>query len=481
MSKSKIFIGISISFATGIFLASWQEIPKVFTLYILAAATILFAVTVLSKAPRFVPLAALFLFCAGFGAWRLDISKQPNEFQNQFGQKQKLEGYIVEDIDIRTDKQLITFRPKQNQQNILITTTKTGDYFYGDWVVAEGKVAEPKSFEDFDYPKYLERYDVYALLRYPKFLVLKSHLGNPLKENLLRIKYAFIRRIGRIIPEPKSSLLLGILIGARKTLPQNVSDNFTVDGLSHVVAVSGYNISIIIGSLGGLLAKMFGRKASFWLSLVVIIGFVIIAGASASVIRAALMGVLLLLSFNIGRLYSITPSLFFAALVMLVINPKILYWDAGFQLSFLATMGIVYFVPLLEQLTLAWPNPWNIKGTLFTTMSAIVATLPLILFAFGRLSVVAPAANLVVLPAVPATMLFGFLTFLPVVGPGFGLVADLLLAYILKITEIFARLPYASVNIKISELMLAMLYAIIILVFVWLKHLSKKVEEVRIL
>jgi competence protein ComEC len=269
-------------------------------------------------------------------------------------------------------------------------------------------------------------------------------------------------------------LLLGILIGARKTLPQNITDNFTIDGLSHVVAVSGYNISIIVGSLAGLLAKLFGRKASFWLSLLVVVGFVIIAGASASVIRAALMGALLLLSLNIGRLYAITPAIMFAAFLMIAINPRILYWDAGFQLSFLATLGIVYFVPVLDRLTVAWPDFWKLKEILFTTLAAIVATLPLILFTFGRLSVVAPLANILILPFIPATMLFGFLTFLPFVGPGFGIIADWLLIYILKVTDWLARLPYASFQIQISWQIFLMLMAAVILFYLLLKALAKK-------
>lgn len=479
MSKSNVFVGIAISFAVGIFFGSRFNIPKDCLLIFLAVAVTVFALFYVSRQPKAALMATLFLFCVGAGVWRVQISSQPNEYRELFGQKQKLEGYITEDIDLRTDRQMITFQPKGKTQKLLITTTEASDYFYGDWLVVEGKITEAKEFEDFDYPKYLERYDIYGLIKYPKILVLKNHRGNWFKENLLKIKYAFTGRLGQVLPEPKSSLLLGILIGARKTLPQNITDNFTVDGLSHVVAVSGYNISVIVGALGGLLAKLFGRKTSFWLSLLIVVGFVIIAGASASVIRAALMGFLVLLSFNIGRLYAITPSLFFAALAMLAINPKILYWDAGFQLSFLATIGIVYFVPLLEKLTANWPNFFSIKEILFTTMSAIVATLPLILFNFGRLSVVAPLANLLILPVIPATMLFGFLTFLPATGPGFGLVANWLLIYILKVTERLARLPYASFEIKISAVMFCLLSLAVVLLYLLLRYASKKarVEE----
>ncbi|HYV33243.1 MAG TPA: ComEC/Rec2 family competence protein, partial [Candidatus Limnocylindria bacterium] len=264
---------------------------------------------------------------------------------------------------------------------------------------------------------------------------------------------------------------MGILIGARKTLPQSVIDNFNTTGVSHVIAISGFNISIIIKSLE-YLAKLFGRRFSFWLSLIIIFSFVILSGASASVIRAAVMGSLLLIAFNIGRQYSITPALFFSAAVMLLINPKILFWDIGFQLSFAATLGIVYFSPLLDQITQNWPNPVQLKSILLTTMAAIVSTLPLILFYFGRLSLVAPLVNILILPFVPLTMLLGFLTVLPFVGAGFAFLANFLLLYMLHVTEFFAGLKYSSLEVKISSWMFLVLALVVFGLYFGLKQLS---------
>jgi competence protein ComEC len=205
---------------------------------------------------------------------------------------------------------------------------------------------------------------------------------------------------------------LGILIGARKTLPLEIVNNFTATGVSHIVAVSGYNISIIILALEKM-SWWIGRKPAFWTSLIIIIMFVIMTGASSSVIRAAVMGSLVLFSFASGRLYSITPSLFFAVIIMLLFNPKILFWDIGFQLSFLATCGIIYILPMLEQLTEKFGELFNLKSYFLTTCSAIIATTPLILFNFEKFSIVAPLVNVLVLPVVPPVMLFGFLSLVP--------------------------------------------------------------------
>src|SRR5207253_812354 len=108
-------------------------------------------------------------------------------------------GYVVEDPDIRSNDQLITFRPKNYNQNILITTTLAQSFFYGDWITVEGKVEQAKNFGDFDYQKYLERYNVYGVIGYPKILILKSHQLSPVKEFLLKIKTGFSQRLSYVL------------------------------------------------------------------------------------------------------------------------------------------------------------------------------------------------------------------------------------------------------------------------------------------
>ncbi|HVY68211.1 MAG TPA: ComEC/Rec2 family competence protein, partial [Patescibacteria group bacterium] len=439
MSKSRVFVGLAAGFALGILMASHFAFSVPVLLAALAAALGAFALFAIN---RFGPgaFAALFLCAAALGALRLEAADRTSEYAGLLNQKQKLEGYIVEEPDVRENYQMLTVQPKGFGQNILVTTTFAQEYFYGDWVLLEGKLQEAKNFDDFDYQKYLQRYNIYAVERYPDVLVLKSRQLNPVKYGLLRLKGAFAARVGQLLPEPEASLLLGILIGARKTLPQQVVDNFNDTGTSHIIAVSGFNITIIISSLAAG-AYLLGRRASFYLSLACLLAFVVIAGASASVVRAALMGLLLLAALNIGRQYAIVPALFFAALLMLLQNPKILFWDVGFQLSFAATLGIIYFLPVLQKTAEHWPELWGIKTLLLTTLAAIAATLPLILYTFGRLSLSAPLANILVLPAVPLTMLLGFLTVLPLAGPGFALLARWLLAYILKVIAVLAALP----------------------------------------
>jgi competence protein ComEC len=472
MSKSKIFIGIAVSFAVGILIGSRFFIADSAIYIFLAVCAAGFGISFFGQNKKSA-LAALFLFCAGLGVLRLGATLVPNEYQNLLDNKQQMEGYITQDVDVRGNEQLVAFTPKGFSQNILITAPLTQKFFYGDWVVVEGKPAEAKNYGDFDYQKYLERFNVYAVMSYPKILILKSHQLNFLKEFLLKVKAAFIQRTNELLNEPQSSLSIGVLIGGHANMPQSIVDNFSKTGVSHIIAVSGFNITIIIYALASL-AYVLGRRFSFWLAIATIIGFVIITGASASVLRAAIMGFLLLIALNIGRQYSMVPALFFAAFVMLVINPKILFWDVGFQLSFAATMGIIFFMPIFDELTGKMPKMLGAKNLILTTISAIIATLPLILYNFGILSLSAPLVNILILPIVPATMLFGFLTALPFLGPGFAVVANWLLLYILKVTSFFAALPLSYLNIQISAWIFWALATVVFVIYFALKYIVDK-------
>ncbi len=456
MSRSRVFVGMMISFAAGILLASRFNFGPALGLYMLAGATVGFVVVRRRQWNIWMTLA-LFLLCVGAGMWRLAGASQNNQFQRILNEKVQLDGIISADVDVRIDHQLLTFQPYGFSQSILISIGKSQHYTYGDRIVVNGKVSLPKINKDFDYASYLRRFNTYALMSYPKIFVVRPRQGSWITDTLLKTKYLFIGRVNAILPETENSLLLGILIGARKTLPQEVIDNFNATGTSHIIAISGYNISVIISGLAFMVFYI-GRRWNMWLTLIVVAAFVIMSGASSSVVRAAVMGSLFMLASRAGRMYSLTPSLCLAACAMLAWNPYILYWDASFQLSFLATAGIIYIVPAAEELTKTWPNAFGLKSIIITTFAAIIATLPLILHSFGRLSLIAPVANMVILPIVPLTMLVGFLTAMPVVGPGFGLFAHWLLKYILFMTAYLAHVPHASAQVSIGAGMVIIMY-----------------------
>ncbi len=225
---------------------------------------------------------------------------------------------------------------------------------------------------------------------------------------LVRIKTDFVAGVRRALPEPVASFMVGILIGARSNLPQYLQDNLNTIGLSHIVAVSGYNLTILTIALASLLGKKW-RWAALVLSLWAILGFVLITGGGASILRAGIMATLFLLAAHTGKRLAVEVCLALGVLVTLLMNPTYLLTDMSWQLSFLSLAGIVFIAPKI----LRWfPRRGRLKivsEILAVTLAAQITTLPLIAYTFGQASFIAPLANLLIMPLIPPLMLLGFI------------------------------------------------------------------------
>lgn len=487
MPPSQFFVTSTISFLAGVLLGSFRLGAGLWPWPVsLATASgvglglcLILVLAELSQLPNrrhhkvLVLAGVLAMFC--FGVVRFEWSVQESKFSRGLNAKGEWEGVVVEDADVRLNSRQLVVRLEGARQNILVITDPDKDVTYGDRVLLRGSLTEPEKFEgsDFDYKEYLKMNNVYALMRRPQVIVLRRGQGSVVKSFLFGAKSFLVERVGKFVPEPQASLLIGILIGARKTLPEEIVEQFNKTGLSHIVAVSGYNISIIIVSLG-FLGKFLGSKLGFIISFVIIIGFVIMTGGSSSIVRAGIMGGLLLVAGLVGRPYAVTPSLLASAGIMVLLNPRVLFWDKGFQLSFTATAGIVYVLPYLEKLFEKVPDWLELKSILLTTFAATWFTWPLLIEGFGRVSFVAPLANLLVLPFLPWLMLFGFCILIPGIGAGFAFLSNLILLYILKILEILSNFSWASGNIESSVEIFGGALAVSLTGYILLRMLVKK-------
>ena len=210
-----------------------------------------------------------------------------------------------------------------------------------------------------------------------------------------------------------------------------------------------------------------GRRRKVLASAIMIIVFVILVGAGASVVRAAIMGGVGLLALWFGRTYFVSISLFTAAFFMNFLNPLIMLNDVGFQLSFLATCGLVYVSPLIEKYFVKLPEFFGIRESMTMTIAAQVLALPIILLNFGRLSLISPLANISVLPFVPASMLFGFFAvlfgyFSNALSLIFGFVAYLIMSLMILIVRFFAAVPLASLGIDWFNFWVAGVYYFVV-------------------
>ncbi|AKM84956.1 MAG: ComEC/Rec2-like protein, competence protein ComEC [candidate division Kazan bacterium GW2011_GWA1_50_15] len=331
---------------------------------------------------------------------------------------------------------------------ILLTAWQLPRWEFGDKLQAEVKLALPEVNEEFDYPAYLAKGGVYALGQTASEVQLVDKPRWSWQRELFRLKHWLAHQTQVLVPDPQGMLMNGLLLGMRSSLSDELQTQLKNSGTTHIVALSGMNITIVAGFFFWLMRRL-RRRWALVLAGIGILLFVVMTGASASIVRAAIMGWVMLLSALWGRRRDLTNAILLAAVLMVALNPLILQYDTGFQLSLAATAGIVYLSPSLLLGFRRWPNV--LASAAATTIGATVATLPLVIFHFGGFSVVTLFANLVVVPLVPLVMLVGFITMLVgIVAPTWqwlGWPSVWAAGSLLAIIKFFGDLPWAFVPI----------------------------------
>ncbi|TFH41354.1 MAG: DUF4131 domain-containing protein [Lysobacterales bacterium] len=331
-----------------------------------------------------------------------------------------LTGTVVGRPDVRETRVELTVEAEELQVDseilpvhgrVLISTSIYPRLEYGDRLQATGYMQEPPISEDFSYRDFLARQDILSLMYYPKLQLLERGRGNSFAAALYAIREHARSVINRILPYPEAALLSGILLGAYHALPEKVTDSFNATGTSHIIVISGFNITILAIVLLRVSNQWLIRRQAVWLSIAGIVFYTLLLGSDAAVVRAAIMVCTILFAVLVGRASDALTSLALAALLMTAWNPLTL-WDVSFQLSAGATLGLVLFASSLYQYahhTMAGSGLSGsalplIKDTLIATLAAQVFTLPLILYYFRRLSLVMPVANILILPVQPPLM-----------------------------------------------------------------------------
>ncbi|MFH1947367.1 MAG: ComEC/Rec2 family competence protein [Candidatus Magasanikbacteria bacterium] len=423
------------------------------------------------KKKRFLVFCLLF-FVLGIGRYLLVFPASSENIYNYNDQKVEVTGYVSAEPDIRSDGVRYILKII-NQKSEIINEPRKGSiylkqnlyprYNYGDKLQLSCIFERPEEFDGFRYDMYLARYGVFTICQEASVEKIGEGEGNFLFRRIFTLKNVVAERINKLWHEPNASFMAGLLYGYRGGLGE-LNELFSRTGVTHIVAISGYNISIIATVLITICVQLLiPRKKAFWLITGGIILFVLFAGASASVVRAGIMGIIVLLAKQMGRTSNVGNVMALTAVLMTLQNPLILIWDAGFQLSFVATLGLVYLSPYLQKYFKKIPKSFGLQESVVSTFSAIIATLPLILFQFGRLSIVAPIVNVLILWLIPFIMLFGFLAvlisfiFFPI-GEIVAWIALIGLQYITTIVKWFAGLKFSAVDLKISWPIMILLY-----------------------
>jgi len=490
LSKSYLFLYFTSSLVVGVVMASFWVPPHWILLMFFAAAVLLISVWWKVAWVRTVGFCGLFLL---LGVWRL-VMAQPADEVGQLrayneGEKVTFSGVVVEEPDVRADNVKLTVAGEEISQGesragvagkVLMTVPRYPEFAYGDRLQISGQLKDPGEFDGFSYRDYLAKFGIYSVCYRPQIELGGADGGNIFQRGLLRVKQRFKGQVEQILPEPQASFLAGMLLGAKRGLPDDLREQFNVVGVSHIIVISGFHVAIVAGLLMNLgLALSLSRRQAFWLAVVGLVLFILLTGAQTSAVRAGIMGGLVLLAMQAGRLSDVKNLLLLAAVVMLMINPLLLRFDVGFQLSFLATIGIVYLSPLITKLLRFLPEALKIRESATMTLSAQVTTLPVIITSFERLSLVAPLANIMIVPLMPLTMMAGFVSGLVsfvslALGKVLATGAWLLLSYKLAVVEWLARLPYAAVEINDLWWGWGVVYYLVVIgVVVWLKRPQK--------
>ncbi|MCF6276367.1 MAG: ComEC family competence protein [Candidatus Magasanikbacteria bacterium] len=471
-SKSKTFLAFCFCFLFGtafvsILDFSFDFVFIYFGIFVVVGFLIIFWKY---KFFRLTSLCVLAILLA-FGRYILFFPSETN-ISNYAEENVRFSAIVIQEPDIRVDSVRYVVNvekvdKKVGEGRVYFKSELYPRYEYGDKLEIYCKIKKPTKIEDFNFDKYLALKKVFAYCGVPQIRKIGEDEGNILMSSVLSVKNTFAQKINRLWHEPNASFVAGLLYGYRGGLGE-LQEDFNTTGVTHIVAISGYNIAIIGAIFIVILSFLrIPRKKAFWIIISGIGVFVLFAGASASVVRAGIMGLLVLLAKQLGRMSHPINLLLFTAVAMVLHNPYVLIWDAGFQLSFVATAGLIYLTPKLEIFTEKIPELFGLKKIFLETSAAIIATLPLVLFHFGRFSIVALPTNILILWIIPFIMLGGFLAvissfiFFPL-AQIISWITWIALEYVILIVRWFADFSFASINLSMPAIVVVLFYICLI-------------------
>jgi competence protein ComEC len=390
------------------------------------------------------------------------------------GEKVSLEGVVIDTPDVRIFNQRIVVKPTNGESNILVVLPKEQEVFYGDKVIVSGILETPENFitqsgKEFNYERYLANKDIYFIINKASVEIISHNNLSWVRNQLFNLRILFMENIDRVISPPESDLANGLILGARGGFENEMKNEFITTGIIHIVALSGYNITIVAEGVMKLFGLILSQTLAISFGIFIIILFILMTGGTATAIRAGIMAFIMLFGRMTGRNYDAGRALVVAALLMIAYDLRVIS-DISFQLSFLATAGVLFVTPKIIKWFSFIPMRFKLRELVSTTTAATISVLPILLYSTGIFSLVSLPVNILILPFIPLTMFFSFLT--GVVGfisstlsLPFAFISDLFLSYILVVVHFFASLPFASVNIKSFPLTITIL--IYIFLFWW--------------
>ncbi len=504
---AKILWAVVVGFALGVFVRSLFPLGLAFAGFAVLIAVAILFLSLIDRSkvwPAIIVATALLAFAGGITRMHVAVEIGDPALTSQLGTKVVIEGIVFAEPDVRESSVRLSVRADTIFAKGATTTVDAGvlvvapahmDILYGDRIRAEGTLELPEAFavgttvpndssrvesrevegRVFDYPLFLAKDGIIYELPFATVARIGENEGNPIKAVAIWLKQMYLEGLQRALSEPQAGLAGGITVGDKRGLGAELSETFRAVGLTHIIVLSGYNIMIVIYGISQVLTRFSVRRSiQFGASIFVAALFAVMTGFASASVRAAAMATIAVAGSATGRMYLAGRALLVVAAAMIMWNPLVLVYDPGFQLSVLATAGLIVFTPLIAPRLTFITAKFALREIAATTISTQLVVLPLILYQNGQLPIYSLFANLLVLVAVPWAMLFSLVAALAgiVLGPLAVILAFpayALLAYVIGVAKLFAALPFAALSIPaFSAWWLVPMYALLFAVAAFL-------------
>jgi len=471
-----------ISFALGIAWQSTLEQGTAFAVFLLLL--LLITIIFVARHRRVLILVVIMFSMFTLGVLRMQVTQvgdteQASVLKSRVGQQVDIEGVIVAEPDKREYSTNLVIKTSNMSTKVLAKASAYGEYMYGDTVRVSGRLERVENFSnetgrEFNYKAYLAKDDIFYIIKRANVERQQEAQHKGVAYWLFYIKQSYLSNIASVIAEPESALAGGITVGSKNSLGKELLEQFRKTGVIHIVVLSGFNVAIIVIFLTYIFSFA-GPTTGRLLAASGIVLFAILTGGGATVVRASAMGLLALMALTVRRKYAVMRALLLVGFVMLLFNPKILLASVSFQLSFVATLGMILGMPILLRY-LAWlPETFKLREIVGATIATQIFVSPLLLYYMGEISVVAIVANILVLPLVTVSMLVVFLTGLfgfvsSILSLPFAYVSYILLHSIVVAVQALAALPHITLSVQGFGIYFVLLAYTLIGVGVWLLH-----------
>lgn len=344
---------------------------------------------------------------------------------------------------------------------------------YGDLVEIKGEYSAPevaRNYKGFDYSQYLKTLNIYGTIKVEEVKIINKNQLSPILISINNIKEKMIDNANRNMPKRTANLLLGILIGERDNIQEDIIESFRTANLSHILAVSGAHTSYIILGITYLISKSkTPKRIGYIITIIILLIFIMITGASYSVVRACIMAIVVIGAKICYRKENFFTSICISLIIILIQNPFAIN-DIGVKLSFMGTAGIVIFNKSITNFFIKLKIKQKIAEALSVTFSAQLMIMPITILNFNTISLTFFISNILASPLLGIIIIFGFISIfissiLNPISKILFLILHIFLELLILVSKVTEKIPGSSILVKTPNILFAIVYYILILFF----------------